>query len=66
MKNILLLYTIILAVHPIYTLLFKTSIPQEPFACVKMNFASKNLPIKSECNKVQLFKKADFPVGVAI
>jgi len=66
MKKLLLIYIIILIVHPIYTLSFKTSITEVAFARTEMRFANKNSPAKSECDKVQLFEKADFPVGVAV
>ncbi|MES2139341.1 MAG: endo-1,4-beta-xylanase [Bacteroidota bacterium] len=66
MKNILLFYIIILVVNPIYTLSFKASITEKAFARAEMSFASKSFSDRSECDKVQLFEKADFPIGVAI
>lgn len=66
MKHFLLIYIIILVVHPVYTLSFKASLTEEASARAEMSFANKNSPAKSECDKVQLFEKADFPVGVAV
>lgn len=66
MKNLILLYIIILVVHPVYIVSFKADIAEETSARDGMRFASKNFSDKSECEKVQLFEKADFPVGVAI
>lgn len=66
MKNILFLYIIILLVHPINTQSFQVSITEVAFTQTGLSFVSKNLPVKSECDKVKLFEKADFPIGVAI
>ncbi|MES2287079.1 MAG: endo-1,4-beta-xylanase [Bacteroidota bacterium] len=66
MKTILFLYIIILVVHPINTQSFQASLTEMTFAPTELNFASKNSSVTSECEKIQLFEKADFPVGVAI
>lgn len=66
MKNILLLYIIIGVVPPLSTQSFRASMTKMASARRALTSASNNLRSKSECEKVQLFEKADFPVGVAI